>query len=314
MYSVLVYSAFFVHLFHFGVSAQTERINLASSKDSLSFSLGVESAAGLFKEDPKFEALDKVLLVQGFQSNLSDVSASDCEATIQLFLGQHGTEFDEAYLKEGSYCIGRMSGFYFYMQMEQMDELDNIDLVIVNRGFKQGVFNEDTKNLSLIDRTRLIKEYGEKLQANFESNIEEKDKIFWADVLSKPRVEQIGETGIYFETIEKGSGGKPTADSDIEAHYILTNTEGDTLESSYASGQSFKMNLSGVIVGWREGFPALEKGGKYRLFIPYEKAYKGGSTEAPQGALCFFVEFIDFGKEGTLTKTIPAILKTRKDY
>ena len=302
MFRVLIYSAFFVHLSHFGVSAQTERVNLTSKKDSLSFALGVESAAGLFKEDSKFEAMDKVLLVKGFQSSLSNSSVDDCHSTIENFLGPQGQDFHKTYLIEGSTCIGRMCGFYFYAQMDQMGQLPNIDLAIVKRGFKQGVFHEDYKNLSAKVRAQIIKEFGEKLQAEFDSEVEAKDKIFWEEVLSKPGVEQIGETGIYFETIEKGTGGKPTMDSDFEAHYILTNAEGDTLESSYANDQSLKMNLSQVIEGWRKGFPALNKGGKYRLFVPWEKAYKNGNAQAPQGALCFFVEFIDFGPEGSLTK------------
>lgn len=145
----------------------------------------------------------------------------------------------------------------------------------------------------------------------FISEIEAKDKIFWEEILGKSGVEQIGETGIYFETIEMGSGGKPTMESDIEAHYILTNALGDTLENSYVNSRSLKINLSAVISGWREGFPALEKGGKYHLFVPYEKAYKGGNSQAPQGALCFFIEFIDFGPEGTITKPRRGIQRLR---
>ncbi len=280
--------------------AVVEKIEFKNSKEKISYALGVESAVGLFNEDAKFKELDKALLIKGFDSNLSNTPADDCQATIQKFFGPQGQDFDTTYLKEGSECIGRMSGFYFYMQMDQMGQLPDLDLDMIKKGFMQGVYEQDTTNLSVIDRTKVIKEFGEKLQGKFEADIKAKDDIFWADVLAKPGVEQIGQTGVYLETIKKGSGGKPTPTSDFEANYILTNALGDTLESSYVNGASLKMNLSGVIQGWQIGFPAMNKGGQYRLFVPYERAYKGANPQAPQGALCFYVDLIDFGAAGSI--------------
>lgn len=276
-----------------------EVIDFKNNKEKLSYAFGVESAVGLFK-DGKFDALDKTQLIEGFDSNLSATPPTDCEATMQKFLGPQGQDFDTTYLKEGSKCIGRFMAFEFYSQMTQLNELNEIDLAMVKKGFFQGVYEQDTVNLSVVDRTQIITEFGKKLENKFYAEIDAKDKIFWADVMTKPGVEQIGQTGIYLETIKKGSGGKPDATMDFEANYILTNALGDTLESSYVAGAPLKMNLSGVIAGWREGFPAMNKGGKYRLYVPYEKAYKGGNPQAPQGALCFFVELINFGPAGTL--------------
>lgn len=307
MNKTLICSVLFVHLFHFGVSAQSKRVKLKTFNDSISYAVGVESATGLFREDVKFEELDKTLLIEGFESNLSAASADDCNETIQNLLGPQGQDFNKAYIKEGSECIGRMSGYYFYMEMDRLEQLPNLDLNLVKKGFKQGAYKKYEKNLSDDECAKILERFSKKLENDFLMNIEDKDEIFWAKILSKPGVEQIGETGIYFETIEKGTGGKPTRDSDVNVHYILTNTVGDTLESSYASGQSLKINLGAVVEGWREGFPALEKGGKYYLYVPYEKAYKRGNVQAPQGALCFFIEFINFGAEGTLTKSGPTI-------
>lgn len=277
-----------------------EKIDFKTTKDKLSFALGVESATNLFKSDPKFEALDKELLVEGFNSNLSNTPAAECEATLQKFLGQQGMDFDTTYLKEGSKCIGRLSGAYFYAQMEQIGELSEIDLAMVKKGFFQGVYEQDTVNMSVVDRTKVIADFENKLKAKFEGEIASKDAIFWADVMSKPGIEQVGTTGVYLETIKKGTGGSPDAMSDFEANYILTNALGDTLESSYVNGATLKMNLSQVIQGWQVGFPAMKKGGKYRLYVPWEMAYKNGNPQAPQGALCFFVEFINFGPAGSL--------------
>lgn len=282
-----------------------EKIDFKNTKEKVSFAIGVESAVGLFKEDAKFEDLDKAMLVEGFNSNVSSSPVTDCEETLRKFLGEQGMDFDTTYLKEGSRCIGRMSGFYFHMQMEQMGMLGEIDLEMVKKGFFQGVYEQDTVNMSADERTKVLKEFGEKIQNKFLTEIAEKDQIFWRDVLSRPGVTQIGETGVYMETIKAGTGGQPDMASDVEAHYILTNAIGDTLESSIARGEPLKMNLSQVIPGWREGFTGLKKGGKYRLFIPYEKAYKGGNPQAPQGALCFYIEFINFGPAGSIVKPQP---------
>jgi FKBP-type peptidyl-prolyl cis-trans isomerase FkpA len=282
-----------------------EVINFKNSKEKVSFAIGVESAIGLFKEDAKFEDLDKAMLVEGFNSNISDAPVTDCEETLRKFLGEQGQDFDTTYLKEGSRCIGRMSGYYFHMQMQQMGMMSEIDIEMVKKGFFQGVYEQDTVNMSADERTKVLKEFGEKIQNKFMAEIAEKDQIFWKDVLSRKGVTQVGQTGVYIETIKAGSGAQPEMTSDVEAHYILTNALGDTLQSSYAAGQPIQINLSGVVQGWRDGFPAMKKGGKYRLFIPYEKAYKGGDPQAPQGALCFFVELINCGPAGSIVKPQP---------
>jgi FKBP-type peptidyl-prolyl cis-trans isomerase FklB len=281
-----------------------EEIEFKNNKEKLSFAFGAENAAGLLTET-RFEALDKEMVIEGFEANLSETPPSECDATLQQFLGPQGMDFDTTYLKDGSKCIGRMISFQFYMQMTQVGKISEIDLDMVKKGFAQGLYEQDTVNMDAVERTQLITDFGKKLEENFIAEIEEKDAIFWEDVLSKPGVEQIGETGVYLETIKRGTGGSPDATSDFEANYILTNALGDTLESSYMSGSPLKMNLGGVIAGWQIGFPAMKKGGEYRLFVPWEKAYKGGRQGAPQGALCFYVEFIDFGDAGTIAPPVP---------
>lgn len=279
-----------------------EVINFKNTKEKVSFAIGVENAIGLFKEDPKFEDLDKAMLIEGFNSNLSDAPVTDCEQTLNKFLGAQGQDFDTTYLKEGSRCIGRMSGYIFHMQMQQMGMLEEIDLDMVKKGFFQGVYEQDTVNMSADERTKVLKEFGEKIQAKFMQEIAEKDQVFWRDALSRPGISQVGQTGVYIETIKAGSGAQPDPTSDVEAHYILTNALGDTLESSYQAGRPIQISLNNVVQGWRDGFPAMKKGGKYRLYIPYEKAYKGGNPQAPQGALCFFVELINCGPAGSIVK------------
>jgi len=278
-----------------------EEIEFKNAQEKLSYAFGVENASGLLGES-KFDALNKDLVIEGFEANLNETPPSECDATLMKFLGPQGMDFDTTYLDDGSKCIGRMIAFQFYSQMMQIGKLSDIDMELVKKGFSQGMYEQDTVNLSVVERTQIMTDFGKELEKEFMAEIEEKDEVFWADVMSKPGVEQVGETGVYLETIKRGSGGSPNTSSDFEAHYILTNALGDTLESSYDRGMPLKRNLAGVIQGWQIGFPAMKKGGKYRLFVPWEKAYKGSNPQAPQGALCFFVELIDYGPAGTIAK------------
>lgn len=285
---------------HFGVNAQKGRVKLKTVKDSLSFALGVESAVGIFQSDAKLEALDKKMLVKGFEENLSGESVSKYEEDLIKFLGANGTEFNQEFLKEGSIGIGAFSAYYFYLQMAEMDQLSNIDLQLVAKGFERGVYRTDSKELNVLDRVRIIEGFGRELKEDFDAKVEGQDSVFWEQILREPGVKQLGETGIYLKTLKEGEGGSPNEFSDIEAHYILTNNVGDTLESSFEQS-ALKINLQSVIGGWREGFPHMKKGGKYQLYVPYEKAYKNGNIQAPKGALNFYIEFIDFGPKGTIT-------------
>lgn len=309
----ILYTFTFACLLQFGVSAQKkETIEFRSFYDSLSFALGAEHSVNLDKTNANFNLLDKNDLIRGFQENLfGDPVDESCEKTMKSFLGRKGDEFNIGYVKAGSRCIGSYLSSTLYTQMNDLRYLQDLNMYLVLQGFKQGAYKQQDKFLSWELREALIAKFGEIVEADFLAEIERKDKAFWSEVHETPNLEQVGETGIYFETIEEGTGGSPTEESDIEAHYILTNALGDTLESSFENRSSLKINLTQVIPGWREGFPALQKGGKYRLFVPYEKAYKGGRKEAPQGALCFYIEFIDFGPQGSIARPAPAI-KRRK--
>jgi FKBP-type peptidyl-prolyl cis-trans isomerase len=127
----------------------------------------------------------------------------------------------------------------------------------------------------------------------------------------------IHSSGIVVETVQQGFGTKPSKGDDVLAHYILMNATGDTLQNSYDLVKQYNQpltafSLNSVIIGWQEGMPLLNKGGKYRLYIPYNLAYGETGMYNPQSksydiqpyqSLVFFIELIDHGKPGTLTKS-----------
>ena len=161
--------------------AVVEEIEFKDAKEKRSFAFGVENAAGLLKET-RFDALDKEMVVEGFKANLSATPPTDCEATIQKFLGPQGQDFDTTYLQEGSKCIGRFIGYEFHMQMTGIGQISELDLDMVKKGFEQGLFEQDTVNLSIIERTQIMTDFQKEMNDRFISEIEEKDQIVWEDV------------------------------------------------------------------------------------------------------------------------------------
>jgi FKBP-type peptidyl-prolyl cis-trans isomerase len=289
------------------VEDEVEKIEFKDTKDKLSYAFGVDNAVRLFGGDPKFEALDRDMLKKGFESNLSADQPTECDLILQQFLGQGGYDFDTTYLKQGSECIGKITATMFFMQMTQLETLSEVNLDMVKKGFAQGLLDQDTVNMSVIERTQLIDDFSKRVQAKQQAKQQAMDNAnisgapaFWEKIKAMPGIKQVGTSGIYYETVVAGTGGTPTEASDIEAHYILTyGATGDTLETSYRQGVPIRINLAGVIPGWREGFTALKKGGKYRLYIPYAKAYMG-MQGGPQGPLCFYIEFLNFGPAGSI--------------
>jgi FKBP-type peptidyl-prolyl cis-trans isomerase len=119
----------------------------------------------------------------------------------------------------------------------------------------------------------------------------------------------VDESGFVLITLEEGDGAKVPEGSDVQAHYILSNSKGEVVENSYMmaaqKGQEPpKFSLNGVVEGWQKGVPKMRKGGRYKLVLPYNLAYgeKGNGSIPPFETLSFEMEILDFGEPGTLVK------------
>ena len=91
--------------------------------------------------------------------------------------------------------------------------------------------------------------------------------------------------------------GKEAIDSSIlEVHYTLMAWSSGTLvESSWDSGQTATVPLSGVIAGWQQGIPGMKEGGRRLLVIPPELGYGSqgaGGAIGPNETLIFVVDLI----------------------
>ena len=101
------------------------------------------------------------------------------------------------------------------------------------------------------------------------------------------------------ETLTAGSGPSPTLQDVVQINYVAKLTDG----TEFDKGQLVPMKLDEVIPGFGQGITRMQKGGKYRLTIPAEKAYGAEEKRNPQTGkvvipansdLVFDVDLLDF--------------------
>ncbi len=106
------------------------------------------------------------------------------------------------------------------------------------------------------------------------------------------------ESGLYYKTINKGSGAQAEAGKTVSVHYKGTLLDGKKFDSSYDRNEPIEFPLGNghVIPGWDEGIALLKVGEKARFVIPPHLAYGAagaGGVIPPNATLIFDVELMD---------------------
>ncbi len=100
------------------------------------------------------------------------------------------------------------------------------------------------------------------------------------------------EEGVFIAIMQEGVGGNPSENSLVLMNYLGALLNDDVFDS----GQSVRLNLDGVVRGFRIGVMALNRGSKATILIPSEAGY--GQFSQPgiprNSVLIFDVEIIDF--------------------
>lgn len=278
-----------------------EIVELLTEKDRLSYVLGSMNAKTIVgTQDPNIDRLDMEEVAKGFASNLNNNKPTDCEATLIKLFGPNFQDFDSTYAKEGAQCLGRLTAYAFHQDMVKMKGLDQVDMKMAKIGFRHGLLKKDTL---------VSEEEKQKMIQGFIKDLNVKNGSKMMAEAKKIKGAQVFENGIVMEVISEGKGGSPSPTDDVKVEYILTSATGDTVQSSYAmkvqSGSkdpvALKLN-GGVIPGWTYVVPKMKKGGKYRVYIPWEMAY---GEQMGRESLCFVIELIDYAKEGSFVKPEP---------
>jgi FKBP-type peptidyl-prolyl cis-trans isomerase len=281
--------------------AAEEIVELKTEKDRLSYVLGAMNAKTIVgTDDPNIARLDMEEVALGFNDNLNTNKPSECENTLRKLFGPNFQDFDSTYAKDGANCLGRLTGYAFFKDITKMGGMDQVDMNMAKIGFRHGLLKKDTL-VSETDKQAMIQSFIKDL------NVKNGKKMM--DKAKKIPGAQVFDNGIVMQVISEGKGGSPSATDDVKVEYILTSAMGDTVQSSYAmkmqSGSkdpvALKLN-GGVIPGWTFIVPKMKKGGKYRVYVPWELAY---GEEMGRESLCFFIELVDYAKEGSFVKPQP---------
>lgn len=283
-----------------GEDLAAEKVNFKDAKDSLSYCLGAEQAKMITESgDPNLNKLDFDAIIAGFKDglNMSDQELTEeCRPALMKLYGPYGQDFDSTAVGAGSLCIGKMAGSVFANGWKKKDAMSQINMEMAKIGFRHGLNVMDTL-IPQAQRMLLVSQFAKGI------NTKAGDKMM-ADAKALPNT-RVLDNGIVIQTLEAGKGGSPNMNDDVVADYTLTNAYGDTIESSVMMRQQRPdmpvpaFNLGGVIQGWTQAFPNLKKGGKYRLFIPWDLAY---GAQGGYESLCFLIDFQDFGPAGSLAK------------
>jgi FKBP-type peptidyl-prolyl cis-trans isomerase FkpA len=100
-------------------------------------------------------------------------------------------------------------------------------------------------------------------------------------------------SGLRFETLRPGTGARPTA-----TDQVLVTYEGHLVDGTLfdASAQPAVLPVSGVVPGFAEALRLMQKGGRYRFWIPSALAYGADGIAGaipPNAELEFIVTLID---------------------
>jgi FKBP-type peptidyl-prolyl cis-trans isomerase len=300
-----------------GKSEKTEdTVELKDFKDRLSYVLGSINAQSIVGQpDPNIARLDMELIAKGFEANLNDNMPKDCEATLTKLFGPYYQDFDSTYAAAGAECLGKLTAYSFYREMKEVGALDKIDLKMTVIGFRHGLLKKD----SLVPEAEKKEIFGNFIK-DIEAVMQKKNEAAGLKMIEdakKVSGAKVFDNGIVIQDIKAGNGASPAITDDVKIEYILISASGDTLQSSYEMKKMTKNNdpvalsLTAVIPGWTFALPKMKKGGKYKLYVPWQLAYGEQGMYNPQTqsmdikpfeSLMFVIELIDFAKQGTFVK------------
>jgi len=120
------------------------------------------------------------------------------------------------------------------------------------------------------------------------------------DFLEKNRLKEgvvETESGLQFLVVEEGEGGKPDPRAHISIHQRCQLVNGTIIEDTYRDNETSEVKVKECIEGYQEGIQLMNKGARYRFFIPWQLAWGKngtGSKIPPYSMLIFDVRLLDF--------------------
>lgn len=104
-------------------------------------------------------------------------------------------------------------------------------------------------------------------------------------------------SGLEYQVVREGSGPRATAQDVVLVNYDGKLANGKTFDASATHGGPATLPVGGLIPGWVEGLQLMNKGSKYRFWIPPSLGYgpqgAGDGVIPPDALLVFDVELLE---------------------
>ena len=104
-------------------------------------------------------------------------------------------------------------------------------------------------------------------------------------------------SGLQYKVERAGTGPKATAQDLVIVNYDGQLANGESFDSSAKHGGPATLPVGGLIPGWVEGLQQMNKGAKYRFWIPPSLGYgpqgAGNGVIPPNALLVFDVEMLE---------------------
>ena len=103
-------------------------------------------------------------------------------------------------------------------------------------------------------------------------------------------------SGLQYEVLRAGTGGSPTVDDTVAAHYRGTHLDGREFDATDPKGEPATFPLRSVVPGWPEALPPMKTGARRRIYLPPQLGYgEEGSPPViePNELLIFDIELVN---------------------
>ncbi len=192
--------------------------------------------------------------------------------------------------------LGYFFGYYFGNLLKEQGSVD-IDLDEMRRGIADSVAGkisalnpEEQQALMAVIRSRQAGVQDKKQQVG-----QQAAQVYLAENAKKEAV-KVTQSGLQYQVLASGTGNGPTSTDKVTVHYPGQLVDGKEFDSSYERDPA-EFLVNEVIPGWTEGLQLMNKGARYKFYIPPYLGYGAGGVPRagipPNAVLIFDVELLE---------------------
>lgn len=266
-------------------NGESNKGNLKTDVDSLSYSLGMSNTQGLKEYLTQSLGVDTAYMSEFIKGLNEGVNSGDDKKKAAYYAGiQIGQQISQRMIKG------------INQQIWGDDSTKSIDVKKFMAGFiagttgKGGAMTMEQANKIFQDKMASIK------AKQYLPNKTAGEK-FLAENKKKPGVVTL-PSGLQYKVVKKGNGPIPKATDNVKVNYRGTLIDGKEFDSSYSRKEPATFRCDQVIKGWTEALTKMPVGSKWILYVPASLGYadREVSSIKPYSTLIFEIELLSIEK------------------